>query len=119
MQRAHKRRSAAQWSELIAQWTRSGDSAERFAAGVGVKLSTLRWWQSQLGKSGTPERTARRAEGRSLAKSATFAEVQVVESPRREGGFVEVVTRGGHVIRVHGEVDAEALQSVFEALGRC
>jgi len=45
--------------------------------------------------------------------------VQVVRTAHAEGGLVEVVTRGGCVVRVHGAVDEETLASVFAAVGVC
>lgn len=52
-------------------------------------------------------------------KASMFARVQVVDAPERAAGMVEVVTRAGHVVRIHGEVDPRVLASVLGAVGRC
>lgn len=48
-----------------------------------------------------------------------FTPVQVVRSPRAQGCMVEIVTRTGCVVRVHGPVDEDTLGVVLGALGSC
>ena len=43
-----RRRSAAEWGELIAAWRRSGLSASEFATEHGVRGRTLEWWRWNL-----------------------------------------------------------------------
>lgn len=53
------------------------------------------------------------------AAGPAFAPVQVVRPARAASGLVEVVTRSGCVVRVHGAVDEETLASVFAAVSGC
>ena len=84
-----------------------------------MKAGTLRWWQTQLRKGRLID-APMASEGDEVAGSAsTFARVQVVDAPRRAGGFVEIVTREGALVRVHGEVDEAALRAALRAMSRC
>jgi len=114
-----RRRNASQWSKLLEQWSKSGDSAERFAARVGVKPSTLaRWRKAEANKQLPTETAVVRARKKARAESL-FARVQVMEPPSRADGLVEVVMRDGIMLRVHGAVDADTLSAVLGALSRC
>ena len=44
------RRTRAWWQKTVARWRQSGLSAEVFAARVGAKPGTLRWWSSALNR---------------------------------------------------------------------
>ena len=86
---------------------------------LGVSVATLTRWRKETqprSLAASPGAVAPKAveKARSL-----FAPVQVVRSARADGGLVEVVTRGGCVVRVHGAVDEETLASVFAAVGVC
>jgi transcriptional regulator with XRE-family HTH domain len=114
-----RRRNASQWSKLLEQWSKSGESAERFAARVGVKPSTLaRWRKAEAGKPSPTESAVVRA-GKKERGDSLFARVQVMEPPSRGEGLVEVVMRDGIMLRVHGMVDADTLNAVLGALSRC
>jgi transposase-like protein len=45
---AKKRRSRAEWAELVVRFEASGQSASAFAARHGLNANTLKWWRSQL-----------------------------------------------------------------------
>lgn len=114
-----RRRSASQRSKLLEQWSESGESAEQFAARIGVKASTLATWRKAAGKDAsragsTHDETTRKASGESM-----FARVQVVEPVTRGEGLVEIVLRDGVLLRIHGAVSAETLSTVVGALSRC
>jgi hypothetical protein len=47
--------SRAQWRKRVAQWKKSGQTAEDFAAQEGLNPGTLRWWSSRLGCSSAGE----------------------------------------------------------------
>jgi hypothetical protein len=109
-------RRACEWPALLEEWSRSGESAARFSARIGVKPSTLlRWRKSEAGKSRSMAHERKRTSG----SSSLFARVQVVEPPSPDSGLIEVVLRGGAVVRIHGEVNAGALGAVLGALSRC
>ena len=44
------RRSAAQWSALVADWKRSGMTARDYARVHGLVAGTLLWWWSSQGR---------------------------------------------------------------------
>jgi hypothetical protein len=116
-----KRYRASEWPSLLEQWSRTGESAERFAAKLGISVVTLSRWQRQVaeGKSGTTV-AGSSPTSKADASRSLFTPVQVVRAPRAESaGLVEVVTRSGCVLRVHGPVDEETLASVFAAVGGC
>jgi hypothetical protein len=115
-----RRRHASEWSGLLEQWSRSGEPAERFAARLGVKVATLSRWQKQVNAGKTSPKSAGPSLPEGRVSQSLFAPVQVVSAPRRRGGgLVEVVTREGYVVRVHGLVDAETLSAVLGALEPC
>jgi transposase-like protein len=114
-----KRYRSSEWPGLLEQWSRSGESAERFSTRLGISVTTLTRWRKE-----TQHRSPTASPGSVAPKSvetsrSLFAPVQVVRSARADGGLVEVVTRGGCVVRVHGAVDEETLASVFAAVGVC
>lgn len=45
---APKRRTRAEWLEIVSRWKSSGVDAAVFAARNRIKVSTLRWWGSEL-----------------------------------------------------------------------
>lgn len=113
-----RRRNASQWSKLLEQWSRNGETAERFAARIGVKPSTLAKWQKALAGKPKAADAVVRARKNDGAESL-FARVQVVEPPARSDGLVEVVMRDGVMLRIHGAVDVDTLGAVLGALSRC
>ena len=110
---------STEWAGLLEQWSRSGESAERFSARIGVTPATLLRWrthtQARKDKAAVIGPVREKVEpDRSL-----FTPVQVVRSPRAQGCMVEIVTRTGCVVRVHGPVDEDTLGVVLGALGSC
>ena len=115
-----KRYRSSEWSGLLDQWSRSGESAERFSARLGISVGTLARWQKKAQGSRKSSSSMVGATLKSVdAAGSAFTPVQVVRPARAESGVVEVVTRGGCVVRVHGAVDEETLALVFAAVGGC
>lgn len=114
-----KRYRSSEWSGLLDQWSRSGESAERFSSRLGISVATLTRWQKEAQSKRSSAPLSGVAPPNVEATRSLFAPVQVVRAARAEGGLVEVVTRDGWVVRVHGAVDEETLASVFAAVGRC
>lgn len=116
MSQSKKHYSASEWPALLEQWTKSGETAERFAARLGVRPSTLeRWGKAVARNARSPVRKKVESESTALA----FARVQVVKPPARADGLIEVVMRDGLIVRVHGFVDAETLSAVLGSMSRC
>jgi len=114
-----QRRNASQQAKLLEQWSKSGESAERFASRVGVTPATLRRWRSGAASDALQVAPAARDKNSKTEPASMFARVQVVETPSHAGGLVEVVMRDGIMLRVHGAVDADTLSAVLGALSRC
>jgi transposase-like protein len=114
-----KRYLSSEWPELVAQWSASGESVERFSARLGISAETLKRWRKRTQGKVSSGLLAGAAPSKDDAPRSLFTPVQVVRSARAECGLVEVVTRGGCVVRVHGAVDEETLASVFAAVGGC
>lgn len=99
-----RRRSRSEWSELVQEWLRSGQSAEEFGAARGVPPARLPWWRWRLGLGGAS------APGVELVK------VEVTREPSSGTGW-ELRTTGGDVLRVEGAMDAACLRELLAALG--
>jgi transposase len=113
-----ERRLASEWPALLEQWSKSGESAERFAARIGVKPATLSRWRKAV-ESKPRSRSLTKPEKTGESAASVFARVQVVEPPVRRDGLIEVVMRDGLMVRVHGVVDASTLDAVLGCMGRC
>lgn len=110
---------STQWAGLLEQWSRSGESAERFSARIGVRPSTLSRWQKHTQASKDKGAAIGPVREKLEPDRSLFTPVQVVRTPRAERGMVEIVTRSGCVVRVHGPVDEDTLSVVLGALGSC
>lgn len=114
-----ERRVASQWPALLEQWSKSGESAERFAARIGVKPATLTRWQKAVESKPRSRAVTKPEKARGENATSMFARVQVVEPPVRRDGLIEVVMRDGLMVRVHGVVDASTLDAVLGCMARC
>lgn len=108
-----KRRTAAEWSEIVKRWRASGLSAREYAERHGLVSATLSWWGARV-----PNSNAARAAKRSAAgRSSSFTELRVVS--RGEPAVIEVSGPRGLVVRVRGEVEERALVRVLRAVSQC
>lgn len=94
----------ARW---LARREREGLSWAQLSWRSGHPVWRLRYWQRRLERSGGG--TGSRARG--------FVAVQVTERSARVGTIV-IATPSGYRLEVAGDVDAEQLRRVVEALGR-
>src|ERR1700712_6041168 len=99
-----ERRGAAEWPALLEQWSSSGETAERFAARIGVKPATLARWRKSVRSKSRPSGALSRAKKSAAKSESVFAQVQVVDPSPRSEGMIEFVTRDGCILRVHGSV---------------
>jgi hypothetical protein len=124
------RRSATEWSRLVAAWQRSGESAAVFGAGRGVAPGTLEWWRWQLARrerEGQTTEKQRRRRRRARRRSSSSRE----EAPRlvavelqpasREGAPMETVaweveSARGDLLRVRTGIAASDLSCVLAAM---
>jgi hypothetical protein len=106
------------WSETdaraeIALWKKSGQSLLKFTKGRGYTEARLRWWRKQLGDVPPAAPTALVPVRIMGAECAAALEMQLETA-------IEVVLRGGHVVRARRGFDAETLTAVVRALeGSC
>ncbi len=108
-----RRRSAAEWAELVRSWRRSGRAARAFAASRGVNATTLKWWAWRLGD---------RAGGAEARATPELVAVQVMGDPPRSGAvagppllWCEVEMAGGDVVRVFDGAPLEIVRAVVES----
>lgn len=115
MKESRRVRRAAEWSEIVACWRASGETSKEFASRHGLNAGTLLWWSSRLLRQG-----AFAPSSRSRPKASAFEEVVVTSSVMPSGtNRMEVVTRGGRVVRWEGAVDVGSLREVLQAVESC
>jgi hypothetical protein len=102
------RASREEWEARIAAWRASGQSAEAFASGRGLKPGTLRWWSSHLRRRGASASKPKVDFARVVAKSAR-------DEGRGETG-IELILPSGCRVRVAPGFDAATLRAVVDAL---
>lgn len=100
---------------LVEKWRRSGQSAAVFADRHGISQWALYSWAN---RRRPPQGSLRGGTG---ARAPGFLPVRLVgaeysDPPARTEGVVEIVLRGGDVVRVIGEVSAERLRAVVTAV---
>lgn len=108
----NRRRSAAEWAQLVRAWERSGQSREQFARARGVSPATLGWWRWRL--AGEPVERKRAA----IEPAVGLVPVEIVEDGSRErahSAAIELTTPDGHAVRVY-EPTEETLRVMIEAL---
>lgn len=103
--------SRAEWKQRVAQWKRSGLTAEVFAAQEGLNPGTLRWWSSALRRP-----TARVRAHAAEVGFARVVPVEVAATRPAEAAALEVVLVSGRVVRVRQGFDAALLRELLSAL---
>ena len=111
-----RRRSKAEWAELIREFQAAGESPEEAAERLGLKLSTLQWWVWKLGT-----RTPRRKPA-SRAVAADVVELVVAhETAGRSdlGPRLLRVRLQGIEIEVEEGTDVDYVGALLEVAARC
>ena len=116
------------WKRRVERWQRSGQSATRFAARIGVNPYTLKWWKWALGT-----REARRGATAPAVEAAQFVELVHGGGEPATGqaagvsiGFgrdagedrVEIVLGDGVRVLLPLRFDATAIADMVRSLGR-
>jgi transposase len=121
-QTSRRRRSAAEWKELVTTWERSGQSAARFAIARGIRPGTLSWWRWRLsrgaaarGKQGGRHKARRGGEAH---PRLVAVEVHANEAgtPGLEQVAWELETCRGVVLRVRGDLSMAQLELVLATM---
>lgn len=127
-----RRRSAAEWSKLVAAWKRTGKSASEFATPRGIVPNTLAWWRWHLARqskqSGSAletavrrrtvrKRSARRVESRPGPRLvAVEVSPELEERDRSHHVAWEVESTRGCVLRVRTSISSPELERVLAVM---
>ncbi len=103
------RRSAAQWSRLLADWDRQSESAETFAKRLGVTCGTLAWWSWRV-------KVPSVAPAAQAQDTPHFVRVEVADEtlPASAPEDWSLTSPTGHTLFVRGPIDLSLLGLVLE-----
>jgi len=108
-----RRRSAAEWTQLVAALRESGLSPEDFAASYGVPAARLRWWKWHLGAARTsPPVSADRLRLVPVVVEPSAAPT----APPPASPAWELCTSRGDVLRVYSAIAPAEIQAALSAL---
>jgi hypothetical protein len=114
--RAKERR----WREHLAAWRRSGQSVRAYCAAQGLSEPSFYSWRRVLTRcdhrGGARSAPDGRTASAALAPGSPFVPVRLVEDTPPPAATVEVVLRGGRVVRVAAGFAAQTLREVVAAL---
>ena len=101
--------AAAIWQSRVDGWVASGVSCKEYAARLGVNHHTLAGWRHKLRRRGPAPRPSAPASG--------FVDVttELAAALTNESAVIELEV-GGALVRLRGQVDAEALSRVLGVL---
>jgi hypothetical protein len=100
------------WMKRVERWKDSGLTAKEFALEIGVNHHTLTHWKYQLERKGKGRRSD--AAGGQTSPRPSFVEVS--SSMLVRGEHIEVVVKGGDVVRVPVGFDGVTLERVLDVL---
>lgn len=99
-----KRATREEWAKRVEAWRGSGRTAKEFAAEIGARAPTLKWWAWRLGAEGKAEPRARRG----------FVEVVAPWSGTRAASEAfELELPSGDRLTIPSSFDGEALRRLL------
>jgi hypothetical protein len=109
------------WRRVLGRWRRSGLSIRAFCAVERIGEHLFYWWRRELARRDQHQVARTRAATKPAAhkrvtgttKSAAFVPVRVVAD---SGAGIEIVLRGGQVVRLQTGFDQQALTQVLAIL---
>lgn len=105
------------WRRVLARQEQSGLTRAAFSRREGVSESALSWWARELSERSQARRPTRQARRPRRTQRPAFLPVRVIQAvPRPGASALEVVTRGGHIVRVQPDFDPALLRRVMAAL---
>ena len=103
------------WEGVLNRQVRSGLSIRQFCAEEGVSQPSFYAWRRRRRASDDNAKAGKSVRrSRESSSGDDFIPLKVVDG----AGAVEIVDPGGCLVRVSGEVNAQALLPVLEALDR-
>lgn len=119
--RPTRRRTAAEWAELVESWKCSGQDAATFAATRGVTPKLLAWWRWQLARAPSAVAKQSAAADGSPAENVGVRLVPVEVTPEviQEAAVTpswELSTPTGHVLRVHRSMAPGELRALLGSI---
>ncbi|HEV3026691.1 MAG TPA: hypothetical protein VG457_03920, partial [Planctomycetota bacterium] len=104
------------WRPVLEEWRRSGLDAADFCRDRRLAVSALQHWKKEI-QARDQRRSAQRAAEEASRQSMRLLSVRVVESqPAASPGALEVVLRGGRLVRLLGDFDPAILRKLLLAL---
>ena len=104
------------WRDHVAGWKSSGLSLRLYSEEHGLKAGTLGYWNSRLKPQAADALTS------SAGPEATFLAVHVAEpavsAPEPRDDRIELVLKGGSVLRVGRGFDAMTLDRLLDVVER-
>jgi transposase len=104
-----------EWAQRVERWRRSGLTARRFAASIGVKATTLSHWAWRLNRE---RRDRQRPAVRRRAVAGGVDATRFIEliPGRSEERRFEIELADGRRVRVPADFDAPALRRLLALL---
>jgi hypothetical protein len=99
---------------VLARWPRSGLTLREFGQQRRIPLSTLTWWRQVFRRAGEQVNAA--SKNVPASDAVVFTEVPRPAAVPTTPPVLEIVLRGGHVLRVPAGADTDTLQRVLQVL---
>ena len=99
------------WRRVVRRWRRTGLSIRAFCGAEGIGEHLFYWWRRELARRDQHKAAAHKVTA--AAKSAAFVPVRVVVD---QAAGIEIVLRGGQVVRLQSGFDRQALSQVLAIL---
>ena len=104
------------WRPVLEEWRRSGLDAADFCRDRRLAVSALQHWKKEI-QTRDQRRSAQRAAKEASRQSMRLLPVRIVESqPAAPPAALEIVLRGGRLVRLLGDFDPAMLRKLVLAL---
>jgi len=112
------RATRAEWVKRVERWQDSGLTAKEFAAELDVSPSSLTYWKLKLRRErGTGSKADAQAEPLPVASAPKFLQLLPTSVDVEDGAALELILRGGIVVRVPRGFDEPTLARLIGVIG--
>jgi len=112
------RATRAEWVKRVERWQDSGLTAKEFAAELDVSPSSLAYWKLKLRRErGTGGKVEAHGAQPSVAAAPKFLQLLPTTTDADVGAPLELVLRGGVVVRVPRGFDEPTLARLISVIG--